>query len=221
MASVVDICNQALSHIGADAVVSAISPPDGSVEAGHCARFYPIARRAAIESHAWNFAKKRVALSVLTPNDSVVWSYAYGLPADCIRPLRVLTSQAVSLAGVDSTSFPFIDNVQLTDALFNEQGSSDFEVESETLRTHEPVAVLLYLRDIEDPTKFTSMFVSAIGFMLASYLAGPIIKGTEGAKTAQTLYNIASQQLARAGAIDANSSAQTHQTVAPWTRARR
>lgn len=221
MASVVDICNQALSHIGADAVVSAISPPDGSVEAGHCARFYPVARRAAIEAHAWNFAKKRLALSELVTNASHVWGYAYALPADCVRSLRILTSEAVSLAGVDATSFPFIDNVRLTDALFNEQGSSDFEVEADTLRTHEPTAVLLYLRDIEDSAKFTSMFTSALGFMLASYLAGPIIKGTEGAKTAQTLYNIASQQLARAAALDANSSAQTHQTVAPWTRARR
>jgi hypothetical protein len=45
MASAVDIANTALSHIGADAVVTSLSPLDGSVEAGHCARFLPSARQ--------------------------------------------------------------------------------------------------------------------------------------------------------------------------------
>ena len=40
MASDVDICNMALSHLGARAQISAIVPPDGSVEAGYCARFH-------------------------------------------------------------------------------------------------------------------------------------------------------------------------------------
>ena len=58
MASEVDICNLALGHLGDNATVSSISPPEGSAQAEHCARFYPIARDALLEMHNWNFAMR-------------------------------------------------------------------------------------------------------------------------------------------------------------------
>ena len=51
MASVVDICNQALSHLGDSATVASIDPPEGSAQAEHCARFYPAALAALLEMH--------------------------------------------------------------------------------------------------------------------------------------------------------------------------
>ena len=56
MASVVDICNLALAHIGDDATVSSIDPPEGSAQAEHCKRFYAIARDTMLQMHNWNFA---------------------------------------------------------------------------------------------------------------------------------------------------------------------
>ena len=49
MASEVDICNLALGHLGDNATVASLNPPEGSVQAQHCARFYPIARDALLE----------------------------------------------------------------------------------------------------------------------------------------------------------------------------
>ncbi len=49
MASPVDISNLALSHIGAEALVSAIDPPDGSREAGLCAQFWPLVRTEVLD----------------------------------------------------------------------------------------------------------------------------------------------------------------------------
>lgn len=89
MPSVVDLCNTALSHIGAENTVTSIDPPDGSVEAGHCATFWPIARRFALEMVKPTWAKKRVTLAQVT-NTSTVWEFAYALPSDCVHPLRVL-----------------------------------------------------------------------------------------------------------------------------------
>ena len=63
MASDVDICNLALSFLGDDANVSSISPPEGSQQSEHCARFYPIARDGLLQMHNWNWASRRVALS--------------------------------------------------------------------------------------------------------------------------------------------------------------
>ena len=44
MATEVDICNIALAHLGDDATIASLSPPEGSAQAEKAARFYPIAR---------------------------------------------------------------------------------------------------------------------------------------------------------------------------------
>ena len=43
MATEVDICNLALAHLGDDATIATIKPPEGSAQAEKAARFYPIA----------------------------------------------------------------------------------------------------------------------------------------------------------------------------------
>ena len=65
MASVVDICNLALAHLGDDATISSIDPPEGSAQAEHCKRFYTSARDTLLQLHPWNFASKRIALAEL------------------------------------------------------------------------------------------------------------------------------------------------------------
>jgi len=65
MASIVDICNLALSHLGDSATVSSIDPPEGSAQADLCARFFPIALASLLEAHSWGFATRRVALAPL------------------------------------------------------------------------------------------------------------------------------------------------------------
>lgn len=203
MASVVQICNMALSHIGAEARVSSISPPDGSVEAGHCATFYDQARVELIEPGNWRFALKRATLAELA-NDSDTWLYAYALPSDCLRPLRVLRlfSAGVTVFNQDDVRFSPTD-----------RESADFDVEGATLYTNEPAAVLLYTRDVTDTGKFTPSFVSALSDLLASYLAGPIVKGNEGVRIAEALRQRAMLKGDIAATASANASAATHEHV--------
>lgn len=207
MASEVDICNTGLSHLGARAQVAAISPPDGSVEAGYCARFYPIVRRELIELYNWSFAKTRVVLAEVT-NDSDIWGYAYALPADCISPLRVLQLQYLTFSALPLPVSLYVSDYDLIryDQVFSERGSSDFEIEDGVLRTNEPEAVLLYKRDVTDTSKYTPSFVTAAGMLLASYLAGPIIKGMDGAKVGAQWRDAAEGLANRAAARDANAS---------------
>ena len=63
MASEVEICNLALSHLGDTATVASSDPPEGSAQAEHCARFYPIARDALLEMQNWKFATRRATLA--------------------------------------------------------------------------------------------------------------------------------------------------------------
>lgn len=216
MSSVADICNMALSHLGSDAIVMTIDPPDGSVESGHCARFYPIARAELLEKPTWGFARTRVLLAEVT-NPSTTWAYAYALPSDCLVAKRVLNSYAVTTFW-NLTLSGFATASEL--AVLNERGSADFDIEGEVLLTNEPEAVLLYVCDVTDPSKFTATFRTALSYLLASYLAGPLIKGLEGAKTGAQLRQVAAQVAGTAMEISANASSENAYPVAQSTQAR-
>lgn len=177
MASVVQICNMALSHIGSEARVSSISPPDGSVEAGHCAMFYDLARTELLEPGNWAFALKRAALAEVT-NPSTVWAYAYAKPSNCLRALRILRpSIAATVFTQDLLVEPHTDD----------RGTAPFDIEGDVVLTNDPDAVLLYVQDVTDSTKFPASFTSALSYLLASYLAGPIIKGNEGVRVGDAM----------------------------------
>lgn len=198
MASAVDISNIALSHLGADAVVTSLSPPDGSVEAGHCARFLPIARQAALASHNWNFARKRVDLALLT-NDSDAWVYKYQVPSDCLRARKIL-----ALNDIDAP----------------ERNGALFDVEGSAIYTDQPEATLIYTTDVTDTTKFTAEFVSALGMLLAGYLAGPLVKGLEGMKISDAWMDRGMAAMRGAAAADANGAYERAEFTPPAISAR-
>lgn len=187
MASVVTICNMALSHLGSEALVTAISPPDGSVEAGWCATYYDQARTELLEASAWGFALTRATLGELT-NESDLWEFCYAVPSDAIRCVRIISAGADDLTGVN------------------------FDREGDVLYTMEEDAVLVYVRDVTDTTKFPPSFVSALSFVLAGYLAGPIIKGTEGMKIGDAMRERARVLVAASAALTANGTQDSHET---------
>lgn len=209
MASVAQLCNMALSHIGSDARVSTIDPPDGSVEAGHCATFYDLARTELLEPGNWRFTLKRASLAEIT-NESDVWAYAYALPSDCLRSLRILTPS------IGVTVFTQ-DEVEV---LQDEANSARFTLEGTTLFSNEPDATLLYVRDITDTTKFTPSFTSALSYLLASYLAGPVVKGNEGAKLGDSMRQRAMSIADTAATASANASSTDSEFIPSQLRAR-
>jgi hypothetical protein len=86
MASVVDICNIALSNLG-DQKISSLS--DANERARVCNLRYDDVRDSVLRSHPWSCAIKRTQLA---RNDTApVWGfdYAYSLPSDCLRVLDV------------------------------------------------------------------------------------------------------------------------------------
>jgi hypothetical protein len=156
VASEVDICNLALSHFGQDASIDAIDPPDGSVEAEHCSIFYPIARDQQLELMPWTFATQRAALTEVT-NDRDDWGYRYVLPTGCIKPRIVLPD------GYTST----------------EDDGVPFEREGDSIYANESGATLVYTFRQTDPTKFNPGFVTALSWLLASYVLGPDPEGPD------------------------------------------
>lgn len=210
MATPVDISNLGLSHIGARSQIVSISPPDGTVEAGYCARFYPLVRRELLELHAWTFAAKRIALSQVT-NPSTIWAYAYSLPNDCVRARRVLPLALADEYATMLFSYQQAYPNGLLTTTFTERGGAQFEVEGSTLFTNEPDAVLIYTAEVTDSNKFSPRFVTAAGMLMASYLAGPIIKGEAGARAAAQWRQAAAQYAQEAATSNANQSRESNE----------
>jgi hypothetical protein len=196
MASEIDIVNLALSRLGDDATVASLYPPEGSAQAEHAARFYPVARDALLEMHAWNFATQRAPLAALAAT-SPAWAFAYALPADCIVVLAVLPPD-----GRDQDAQPF-----RREALTNGQ---------QVIVTDQPAASIRYQARVSDTTKFSPLFVDALAWLLASYLAGPILKGDTGIKMAQQSAQMAVAMVGRATSSDARQQRVTREHTPDW-----
>jgi hypothetical protein len=64
------------------------------------------------------------------------------------------------------------------------------------------------------------MFVTAFGMLMASYLAGPIIKGQEGTRIGASWRESAMTMIKNAGAGEANNSSERAEHVSEFIRAR-
>lgn len=169
MSTDVAICNLALSHLGDEATVSAIDPPEGSAQADHCAIWYPVARNTVLESHDWNFALKRkvlVELVIAEADMPASWTFGYAWPNNCLRPISILPPGATDDAAPEDFTVETLQD------------------ETRVIYTKTEEAVLRYVSLIEDTARFPALVVNAMSRLLASYLAGPVIKGSEGMKVA-------------------------------------
>lgn len=201
MASEIDICNLALARLGDNATVASIDPPEGSPQAEHCARFYPMARDSLLEMHAWGFATWRVMLAKLAV-DSRGWAFAYARPNDALKMLGVLPATAPN----DGETQPYE----------TESGANGASI----ILTNQENASARYIARVTDTTKFSPLFVDALAWLLASYLAGPVIKGDAGAAMARTCMQNFMLAFSKAQVSDANQRKVRPERVPTWIAGR-
>ena len=222
MATEVDICNLALAHLGDDATIASLSPPEGSAQAEKAARFYPIARNNLLEMHNWNFAAKRGNLA-LTTNTLDQWDYAYVAPADMMSPVAIISptsqndyatrmSAGDTPGGITSNYAPTIVAGQYT--------PQQFAVEGDLIYTNQENAMLRYQAFITDPSLFSPLFVITLSWHLASMLAGPVIKGDQGAAEAKRCTQMMVNYLTSAKQSDNLHRDITVEHIVPWTSGR-
>jgi hypothetical protein len=226
MPSAVDICNVALAHIGDIATVSSIDPPEGSAQAQHCARFYPIARDAALEMHAWNFSMRRVALAKVT-NSWTEWLYAYAVPSNANNIISVIPSDALDDYSETfpptwpNSQFPYGAPSPAAVAYVPQPYTIEIDATgTPVLLTNQEDAVLRYTAFVTDTTTFSPLFVTTLTYHLASMLAGPVIKGQEGRKVAAEMAAMAKYWLGRATASDATQRNVKAVQSVPWMAGR-
>jgi hypothetical protein len=234
MSSEVDICNLALGHLGDTARVASINPPETSVQAQLCARFYPIARNMLLELGSWGFATRRAKLALVSnptvqgTNDFGTWQYAYTQPSDCVNAIAVIPASAV--ADYESL-FPgdFFWQTRPQGALPVPGAPSmipqDFVIETandgtELVLTNVCDAVLRYTVLVTDTTKFSALFITALSWLLASHLAGPILKGEAGATKAERCLKVFATFEGMAEESEANQRKVTVTPAPSWIRGR-
>lgn len=226
MASAVEICNLALAHLGDTATVASIDPPEGSAQAEHCQRFYPIARDSLLEMHFWNFAMRREALAQIT-NNNAQWKYAYALPNTVLNPVSVLPPEAADdystkFVPTDTPYFahnysPVIAAGRYVPQPYTIETLSDG---TQVLYTNQENALLRYTAKVTDTAQFTPLFVMTLSWHLASMLAGPVIKGDAGAAEAKRCQQMMAAYLAQAEASDANQRSIKPEHIVAWTAGR-
>lgn len=219
MASEVDICNLALAHLGDEATVASLSPPEGSAQADHCARFYPIARDALLQMHPWGFASQEINLAVTTATRNR-WAYCYAQPNDMLAAraiVPIFDAQALP-AGCIPHSFEAV-------AAAISPAPQPFVCEADAdgtllICTNQPTAILRYTARVTDTTKFSPLFITTLSWYLASMLAGPLLKGDAGRAEAERCLTVMQQSLDKATESDANQEYGTPAHVVPWMRGR-
>lgn len=184
MATVVDICNLALARLGDEATVASIDPPEGSAQASHCARFYPMALDTMLDSHYWSFCTVRASLNLLAAAPKFGWTYAYAEPTNNINIVALFLATAT-----------------------DDQNPQPFEMEAlpdgtSVIYTNVESAIARYTIRVNDPAKYQPLFIEALVWLLASNLAGPVLKGDEGIKMSQQCYKMFLMQLTKATTSD-------------------
>lgn len=195
MATEVDVANMALSHLGIAARVTSISPSDGRYESDKCAEFFPIARDMLLEMHDWSFATVREVLAELDVGVPDSWTYAYAKPNSCLRILAVMPAEYGNDYGSEIPGYPTgQEYVQETEPV------SDTTI----IFTNVEEATIRYVARETDISRYSATAVVALSHLLASLLAGALVKGVAGVKLAGASMQMASMFVSQAKERDAN-----------------
>lgn len=201
MTTDVGIANLALSHLGDSANIQDLTEP--SAQAGYCNQFYPIALATLLEMFPWKFATRRIQPAQRSDLSYGSWQYIYNEPDQCIRIWGVLPANYVR----------------------DIEQAEDFDTETDStgqaiILTNTPLATVRYTVLVDDPAKFTPLFVEAFGWLLASYVAGPLVKGDTGAQEGLRCYQSFLAMYGRAANSSAGQSKKFIEHIPDHIRAR-
>ena len=177
MASIVDMCNSALNLLGAS-TISALT--DDSKNARLCNQRFDSVRNRVFRSHAWNCLHKRVQLAQNSTAPVVEYTYAYALPSDCLRVLKIHNGTTDSIAS-----------------------AIDYKLEGRNVVTDEGTVYLIYVALDTDPNNYDSYLQESISHQLAADLCYAI---TNNATLANNYMVRADERLREARFIDATEN---------------
>lgn len=174
MASTVEIANRALQILGAKRIVSLT---EDSRNARAIAAAYQPVKKAELRKHVWNFAVARVQLAADATAPAFTRSTSFTLPSDFLRLL------------------PPDPEVNLNDL--------DWIVEGRCIITNDSAPLdVRYIRNVDDPNTFDSLFCEALSAKLAEQLCEEITQSNTKVATAQAFYKDVVAEAKKANAVE-------------------
>ena len=146
MASKVQICNLALSRLGASTITALT---DNTTEAKLCSTFFDDLAERVMMQGSWATTINRATLNKTTNTPSYEYTYEYQLPVDpkCIKVL-----------GVNE----------------DEPGDTEYRIEGDKILTDASSLKIRYISKLTDTADYGPALTEAVETLLASYLALPI-----------------------------------------------
>jgi len=155
MASVVDICNGALNQLGATTILSLT---EDSKNARLCNSRYTQVRDALFRSHPWNCLQKRVQIAADTTAPAWGFTYAYTLPADCLRLLKILDYD------------------------------SNYKVEGRKILSNTSSMKILYVGRVTDPNEYDELLRETLSASLGADIAFGVTSNNQTATNMYNLF---------------------------------
>lgn len=156
--SVVQICNQALAHMGTTKQIAALT--EASKEARVCNLMFNKVRDFLMRRHWWSFNKAWTTVGALT-TEHPYWTYVYQYPSDCLNVRRIMSTSQNPLQWKKTDSIPHEVAYSSADA-------------ARVILTNEESAYVEYSARISDPNLWDVGFVDAMGWSLAVATAMPL-----------------------------------------------
>lgn len=167
MASEVSICNDALVQLGAEDLLISLS--DNTKAGRLCNQMYSIVREQVLTRFAWNCSIKQAELAALVETPTHEFTYAFKLPADCLRVIKI--GVPASSASAANSRDPF--------------GYHQWEpmqwrrVAGNKIFSNASPLYISYVANITDPNEMDPALRDAI----AAYLAAKIAYALTGSRT--------------------------------------
>lgn len=212
MASEVDICNRALSIIGARSTIASLT--ESSTEAVQCTIHYASTRDELLRPHLWSFARRQVTMALMAaaagtaenpagvpPLPMAPWLYQYRLPTDCLRVRQLYQ--------------PASNGPKIAFSLSGDQDAAGNPVK--VLLTNQPQAVLVYTSQVTVVDMFDPDFQAALVASLAARLAFPL---TGDKSSAQYFAKVAADTILTARSIDGTEDPAGAEKLPEWLTVR-
>lgn len=178
MAAKLELCNIALAKLGDDAELSSLGLPYESYQARMCALHYGFALNVLLDEHDWQFSEVSAQLAETTNDRPDKWGYAYATPNNIMRVITV-TKTALKIGSLTPDDVEWLYS---GGKIYSNTGGA---AAADGL-------TIVYRPDMTSThdtnlSIYTPSFLDAFTTLLASMLAGSIIKGDVGVAASNSL----------------------------------
>jgi len=155
MASIVGICNGALNQLGATTILSLT---EDSKNARLCNQRFTQVRDALFRTHPWNCLQKRIQIAADSTAPAWGFKFAYTLPADCLRLLKILDYD------------------------------SNYKVEGRKVLSNTETMKILYVARVIDPNEYDELLRETLSASLSADIAFAVTSNNTTSQNMYQLY---------------------------------